>query len=498
MLGARKSMPAEKNSKPMNIIESIHEHARARPGAAAIITSQVSIAWSQLDNLIWTAALRFADIGLKAGDRVGISITCPVKHLVFSLALARLGIAHLAIPVSESDQIRNDLVEKLGLKIVVCDLENVVVSTRKGMLLTGLRETRISNEEKARLGSTDVGLTWLILQSSGTTGKPKFSELTHAAARDRFIRYLPLFRCNERDIFWAASRPDFVVAKQRLTFSLMAGAAVCLPADGTISAELVNFLNQHRVTLACGTPSHLHQFIAVAEPVFSLRAFEARSAFINEKLRQDFKASISPNLYVVYGTNEGEALAIADPAQQLKVPNTVGVATGSITIEIVDTHGIAVPALETGEVRVKGSGVITSYLEDPEASAKSFRNGWFYPGDLGYMTEDGALVLQGRKDDMMIFDGMNIYPAEIENVLSSHPAVNEVAAFSLSHEQFQDVPVAAVTLKTPASEQELIEFCKSPLGIKFPRRVFVLDEFPRNQLGKILKRELKSTVFTRR
>ena len=141
--------------------------------------------------------------------------------------------------------------------------------------------------------------------------------------------------------------------------------------------------------------------------------FEARSAFINEKLRLDFKSKIRANLYVVYGTNEGEAIALASPDLQAGAPNTVGVATESIKIEVVNEQDISKPAFETGEVRVRGPGVVGSYLDNPEATAKSFKGGWFYPGDLGYLTKEGALVLQGRKDDMMIFDGMNIYPAEI-------------------------------------------------------------------------------------
>ena len=165
-----------------------------------------------------------------------------------------------------------------------------------------------------------------------------------------------------------------------------------------------------------------------------------------------------------------------------------------LTLEVVDEHGTQRPALVSGEIRVSGPGVITSYIDNPEASAKSFRNGWFYPGDLGFMTAEGALVLQGRKDDMMIFDGINIYPAEIEGVLAAHPSVRETAAFSLRHERFQDVPVAAVTLTSEASEKALIEHCRNLLGIKHPKRVFVLEEFPRNPMGKILRRELAQHV----
>lgn len=478
----------------MNLIEPIHKHAITRPDDPAIITPQRNISWSELDSLIWSTARKLSEFGLTAGHRVGITMAHPVIHLVTALALARMGVAHIAIAASESDQVKNELSTKLELKVVVSDIQKIVTATSNALLLNKLTIVNINARQKESLSSTDGNLTWLILQSSGTTGMTKFAELSHDSANDRFVRFLPLFECNYDDIFWAASRPEFVVAKQRLTFSLLAGAAVCLPAVGAISADLINFLNHQNISLACGTPSHLHQLIAVGIPIPSLRVFEARSAFINEKSRRDFKSIICRNLHIVYGTNEGEALTHATPTLQQQVPNTVGVATASIDIEIVDEQDKLKPTLATGEVRVRGPGVVTKYLNNPEASAKSFKDGWFYPGDLGYLTEAGVLVLQGRKDDMMIFDGMNIYPAEIENVLSLHPAVNDIAAFAIKHEKFQDVPVAAVTLNEPVSENELIDFCKTPLGIKHPKRVFIIKEFPRNAMGKILKRELSSVV----
>jgi acyl-coenzyme A synthetase/AMP-(fatty) acid ligase len=478
----------------MNLIDPIHQHAASMPDRPAIITSRGHLSWAAIDRLIWSIALDLHRRGLSAGDRVGITMVHPVRHLLTALALARIGVAHLAIPAFNSQTTRNELTASLSLKSLISDLDTVVAETPGAILLEKHSTIEVRAEEKAAIAAAEADLPWLILQSSGTTGKPKFAELTHASAIERHRRFQTLFNCTDTDIFWAASAPDFVVAKQRLTFNLLSGAAVCLPRRNVISPELLHFLNQHRITIACGTPSHLHQLIDLGEPMPYLRAFEARSAFISEKLRRTFRKVVTDNLYIVYGTNEGETLALADPALQSLVPDTVGMTSDGLTLEVVDEHGTQRPALVSGEIRVRGPGVITSYIDNPEASAKSFRNGWFYPGDLGFMTAEGALVLQGRKDDMMIFDGINIYPAEIEGVLAAHPSVREAAAFSLRHERFQDVPVAAVTLTSEASEKALIEHCRNLLGIKHPKRVFVLEEFPRNPMGKILRRELAQHV----
>lgn len=481
----------------MNLIDHIEPHFAKRPNHVAIITSDKKWTWQELGVLIESTAWYFYESGLRPGQRVAVSMAHPLLHLVSSLALARMGVGHIAIGLSESDLVREKIIEDLSLSRVLTDSTQVMTSHPLALSFQRIGRRNLSEGERQLLRVQDGGLEWLILQSSGTTGAPKFASLTHRAAIDRFERFLPLFDSGPGDIFWAASRPDFVVAKQRLTFNLLAGASVCLPASNQISPQLTAWLNDVGVTLACGTPSHLHQLIACRMPIPSLRVFEARSAFIDEKLRHQFKAEVSQHLYVVYGTNEGEALAMAGPDLQASVPNTVGAATRDIELEIVNDQLQPVPAMTIGEVRVRGRGVVGGYLNNPSASERSFKSGWFYPGDLAHLTPEGALVLQGRKDDMMIFDGMNIYPAEIENVLSSHPAVKEVAAFAMRHERLQDVPVAAVTLSQLVSEQDLMAYARPSLGLKCPRHILILKEFPRNAMGKILKRELSAAVNQR-
>lgn len=477
----------------MNIVDPIHVHAATRPAESAIILPRRKITWHQLDQSLIAAALQFHRHGLVAGNRVGLTIQNPVLHLVAALALARIGVAHVALSHLDPPSLRLSIRDKLKLSAIIIESEKFSLSDTVSITFNKLSAPPNGTRIPADLICNSDTATWLFLQSSGTTGAPKFSELTHAAAMARSKRFVPLFNCGVKDVFWPISRVDFVVAKQRAIYALQAGAAVCLPVSIPISPEILTFLRAAGVTLACGTPSHLHQLIALsqkADAIPTLRAFEVRSATVSERLRNTFKLRFSPNLYIVYGTNEGEALAIAPPELQDKVPNTVGQATASIEMQVVDEDGKPVGSGIIGEVRVRGPGVITEYFENDEATSKSFRNGWFYPGDLASFTPDQALILQGRKDDMMIFDGMNIYPAEIETVLLDHPCVKDVAAYSYRHSQYQDIPVAAVITESPVSEEELIRYCKERIGIKCPRKIRFMDDFPRNAMGKILKREL--------
>ena len=141
----------------------------------------------------------------------------------------------------------------------------------------------------------------------------------------------------------------------------------------------------------------------------------------------------------------------------------------------------------------------TAYLNDDQASAKSFRDGWFYPGDLGRWTEDGLLCHMGRADDMMILNGINIYPAEIEQAMLSHPAVADAVALPLKHRVANDVPVCAVVLKDHerVSEQDLLEYARGKLGSHRPKRVAILDAIPRNEHGKVQRAALAQAVAAR-
>ena len=495
----------------MNLVEPIFRHAARRSSDVALILPDGQIRWRQLAAAIEWASGQLHGAGLRAGDCVGLTFGSTLPHLLATLALARLGVGHVALPAAEPEALRSEVAGRLGLSMIIVDSARGALNSLPSFLLDPPVHGEKPTPDAPESVDEAEGLTWLILQSSGTTGLPKFSALTHAGAIARFRRYLPLFDAGPGDVFWAASGLDFVVAKQRTVHALQAGAAVCLPGARPISMEMLEFLRASRVSLACGTPTHLHQLLDLgAGPgaLPSLRAFEVRSATVSEKLRRTFAEGFSRHLFIVYATNEGEALSIASPVLQRQVPDTVGRATARIELQVVDAQGLPLPPGKVGEVRVRGPGVVDRYLDDPEATARSFRDGWFHPGDLARLTHDEALVLQGRSDDMMIFDGVNLYPADIERVLSEHPAVLEVVAFALRDGRVQDVPAAAVILRPNSrgaeggatgaasatnalpDEQALIDWCRPQLGYRHPRRIFILDAFPRNAMGKVLRRNL--------
>jgi len=169
-------------------------------------------------------------------------------------------------------------------------------------------------------------------------------------------------------------------------------------------------------------------------------------------------------------------------------------------VRIVDDDGRDVAAGVVGEVLVRSRSVISGYWNRPDATAQAIRDGWFHTGDLGYLDDDRYLFIVDRKTDMVVSGGVNIYTKEIEAVLYSHPAVREAAVFGLPDETWGEAVSAAVVLHPGASlsDADLIAHCKDRLaGYKKPRRLWFLDDLPKNPSGKILKRELRQKLAAR-
>ena len=145
----------------------------------------------------------------------------------------------------------------------------------------------------------------------------------------------------------------------------------------------------------------------------------------------------------------------------------------------------------------RGPCVIDRYEGDDKATAKAFKGGWFHTGDMGYVTEDGAVHLLGRADDMMIIAGVNVYPAEIERTIEQLPAVNEVAVTAVYSDLGHDRIVAFVVARAPCTSREIIDTCRRALGWKAPGKVFFVNSLPRNFAGKVLRRELVKLLETR-
>jgi fatty-acyl-CoA synthase/long-chain acyl-CoA synthetase len=219
------------------------------------------------------------------------------------------------------------------------------------------------------------------------------------------------------------------------------------------------------------------------------------SSPIPAAMRDSIRARLTPHLMISYGTNHIGNVAFADASLQRRHPDTIGRPARDIEIEVVDSDHQPLPRGELGRVRVRGPGFPTAYLDDSDATARDFRDGWYYPGDLAILTDDGDILFKGRLDDVINFDGVKIFPSEIEQELLRHPDVAEAVAFALPSLRFGQAPAAAVRLHRQTDLQQLLEFCRDRLGLRGPENIFVVTDLPKNAMGKVMRREIAEAII---
>ncbi|MED5077855.1 AMP-binding protein, partial [Geobacillus stearothermophilus] len=202
-------------------------------------------------------------------------------------------------------------------------------------------------------------------------------------------------------------------------------------------------------------------------------------------------------VYQTYGMTEtASQIATLAPEYSLTKLGSAGKPLFPAELCILKDGKPAAPH-EAGEIVVKGPNVTKGYWQRPEATAQAIRGGWFFTGDIGYLDEDGFLYVLDRRSDLIISGGENVYPAEVEAVLLSHPDVEEAGVTGVENETWGQVPYAFVRLKRGASPDEaaLRAFCRERLAkYKVPARIYFVDELPRNAAQKLLRRELKRLI----
>ncbi|MDX6750113.1 fatty acid--CoA ligase family protein (plasmid) [Geminicoccaceae bacterium 1502E] len=478
----------------MNLTDSLAGNAARQPHAPAVVHPDVMLDHARLELLARRLAAALRARGLGPGDRVALTVQRPVLHVIAMLALARLGVAQLPLGQDESASRAAELGRRLKLAALVSDMEPAAqVLPLLRLDPVWLEEERPEGELAAARGGGGTA-PWLFASSSGTTGAPKLYAASHHDEAVRARRDLTVFDFRQGEPYLNLVDLHFAVGRRRVLHCLMAGGCVFLPRPRTPPGEILTLIERHKIGHVSGTPSHAHAMLAAVEggapPPRALRILRIGAAAVPQALREEVRRRLTPNLYINYGSNEGGTIAAADPEIQRRLPGTVGRPMPGLEVEIVDGEDRPVPTGACGRVRLRGEGVIRGYIDDPAATAEAFRGGWFYPGDLACFTPEGALMHHGRADDVIVFDGINIHPGEIEQVLLTHPAVAEAVAFALANQRYQHVPAAVVVLHGDAKPADLLRFCGERLGRRMPQRLTVLPALPRGPTGKVSRRAL--------
>jgi acyl-coenzyme A synthetase/AMP-(fatty) acid ligase len=260
--------------------------------------------------------------------------------------------------------------------------------------------------------------------------------------------------------------------------------------------SLVRDMHQKRISVIRLTPTHLQTILDHAAnerrlfPLLNVMA--VGTAPITQEQRRLARERLTPNFIEWFGSNEGGLLAIATPADQDAYPDAAGRVVDELEAQVVDADNNPLPIGQVGQIRFRGPGMSSFYLDDADATALAFRDGWFYPGDLAVLNERRYLFFKGRADDVINKSGVKFYPIELENALKCHSQVLDAAVIAWPHPFHGQVPIAFVTCRTKTTADALMAFCARYIApFKLPAAIVFLSEFPRNAMGKILKGNLR-------
>ena len=336
-----------------------------------------------------------------------------------------------------------------------------------------------------------------IMYTSGTTGLPKGVVHTHDTAIWAILTIAATTDYHDGDIYLGALPMFHVGALTPLAVNVYGGATsvVMRTFDPTLAWELIE---REKITTGLAVPAMLNFMVQVGDfqnrfDYSSLRWIMTGAAPVPVALTQRY-AELGIGLLQVYGLTESCGPAcVMDSENALRYPDSTGKAFFHTDVKLVNDAGVDCAPGEAGEVWVRGRHIMREYWHRPDATAETLVDGWLRTGDIATMNEAGFVAIQDRIKDMIISGGENVYPAEIEGVLATHPDIIEAAVIGQPSEKWGESPLAIVVRSSDTlTEADVLEFCRGKLaGYKQPRRAVFVDVIPRNPSGKILKRVLR-------
>jgi len=476
-----------------NVADALAYHAGARADHAAIVHRDETISYGELHQRVLRMAAWVAGQGLRQHETVGVALRDSIDHLVALFAIPRAGMVLLPMDWRWTTDEQARVARHFGARVVLVEPGTVRLDGFDGIALDDTwRRTLAATAPACPYRG---GGPLLMSLSSGTTGRPKGPRLTHKQFMRRFLVYWMNLGVNSQDVYLSATPLYFGASRTFAMAALTCGATIHLFPPPFDAEALCDEVARSGATATFLVPTMLRRLLVL--PDRSLAAFRGvqRLVSIGASLypgeRESIFKRLSNGFVDYYGSTEGGGstfLTRHDPAQ---FSTSVGRPVFGIEVQCVDHLHQPVAPGATGRVRVRGAVVATEFWNDPDASREAFRDGWYYPGDIGAIDAHGYLHLKGRAKDMIIRGGVNIYPADIEAVLQTHPAVIDGAAVGWPSEEFNEEVAAFVILRGNAGAGELREYCRPRLArYKLPREVFVVDDLPRNTLGKVIKADL--------
>jgi long-chain acyl-CoA synthetase len=341
----------------------------------------------------------------------------------------------------------------------------------------------------------------VIIYTSGTTGKPKGAMLSHGNLLHNVESCRLVLAMVEEDSF-AVILPLFHTYMMTVGIFLpfTVGGSIVLVKSLHPPRAMLQEMFSRRATILPAIPSFYRMMLAapVSKPL-PIRIFISGSAPLPMHTLTEFEEKFGIPLIEGYGLSEASPVVSKNPLKGAHKPGSIGIPIANVEMSVQDDAGKMLGAGETGEICVRGGNVMQGYWNQPEETKKVFRDGWLLTGDVGHCDADGYYYITDRKKDMLIVNGINVYPREIEEVIYQFPGIKEAAVVGVPDVRRGEQPVAFVVAAEgqAVDEKALLQFIRGKVAdYKVPKQIIMMQMLPRNATGKILKTELRKMVAT--
>jgi long-chain acyl-CoA synthetase len=490
-----------------NLAAVLTRAAERWPQRCALVHAGTPVTYAELERRSGQAAALLRELGVQAGDRVGLQVPNSPAFVALYHGILRVG----AVVVPQNPRATQREVEQAvgdaGARLLLTrppagGPDPAAAAAGPGPLRVVLEDDDAHALLHGRVPDRDVHpadpqATAVILYTSGTTGRPKGAELTHANLRRNADAAVDIYGLTGADVVLGAL-PLYHSYGQTCTLNgaFAVGARVVLMPrfDAEGAAALVA---QERVTVLLGVPTMFADLAHAAAPASayaSLRMCSSGGAPLPEEVRAAFSARTGAVLHETYGLSETSPIASFNGLRGAPRTGTVGWPIPGTEMKVADPGGSPAAPGEVGEIALRGHNIMKGYWANPQATHDAIdADGWFFSGDLGVQEPDGSFRVVGRVKDMIIRGGLNVYPREIEELLHAHPAVRAAAVVGIPDARLGEEVGAAIVLDAGAevTPDELRAWVRERvMPYKAPRHVWMVDALPTGPTGKVLKREI--------
>jgi acyl-coenzyme A synthetase/AMP-(fatty) acid ligase len=469
----------------VNIVDPILFQCRVNADQPAICAPGARlepVTYAQLEYMLNSVTRSVLQFGFKPGDIVGVLLNNKIFHVVLTLALTRIGL----VTVSCRDR---SLPKELGAAAAFVDTPGPFADVNRIIITDISWATGDGSPVLPRFVASGDELCRIIL-TSGSTGMAKGVAFSHRKLFEKNARfdYSWLDRWSRSSRMFCDLGLSSSLGFCYLLYMLWRGGMVMLMGEDSVST--IQSLNLFQVQNIATSPYGLAEYLKFheAQPTFhcNFDHIVVAGGALTKQLATRAWARMSPNLITFYGATETGMVASGDARVTIEVPGAVGFVLPDAQAEIVDDTDQSVRPGSEGIVRIRTAQVAQSYFRDPSTSARHFRHGWFYPGDVGYLRNDGLLVVTGRQETLLNVGGDKVNPEIVEEVLASHPAIADCAVLNIPNELGIEEIHALIVARSLFDETELRKHCAQRLQRVFtPVRFVAVEGIPRNDMAKI-------------